>query len=116
MIRGASGFWGDWTNQAFCPLGKGVIGFQLQQEKSQGGKDDTAANDLNLFCEDGSMLITKFPLSKQIEKPNLGNWSERKNCLEGQVICGLSVQIEKKQGSGDDTALNNVDFKCCQKQ
>ena len=43
-----------------------------------------------------------------------GNWSEIVKCTANNVICGLRVQIEAPQGIGDDTALNNVDFHCCQ--
>ena len=37
--------------------GLGVRGFSISQQPPQGSKvDDTAANQLQLFCEDGSLL------------------------------------------------------------
>ncbi|CAF0964033.1 unnamed protein product, partial [Brachionus calyciflorus] len=36
----------------------------------------------------------------------------KKYCPDGQAICGIRTQIEPKV-SGDNTALNNVDFYCC---
>lgn len=108
---------------AWCANEKNVIGFQLRQEKNQKGGDDTAANNLKMFCEDGSVLITEWftdsmGYSNKLENPpTWGDWTERKNCPSGQVICGFRVQIEPPQGTGtgDDTALNNIDFECCQK-
>ena len=42
-----------------------------------------------------------------------GTWSDWIYCSQNYFICGLNTQIEPSQGGGDDTSLNNIDFKCC---
>ena len=37
-------------------------------------------------------------------------------CGLGQWVCGLRVKMDEKRGDSDDTALNQVIFKCCSYQ
>lgn len=106
-IRGASSIWGKWSDEEICKDKQGVKGFQLKQQSPQGEGDDTAANGLRLICKDDSVLMAK-------NDGQWGEWSEIVKCSgNNNVICGLRVQIEKMRGKGDDTALNDVEFKCC---
>lgn len=107
-IRGAKGFWGTWGTEQTCPDEQPIVGFQIKQESAQGHRaDDTGANGVQMICLDGTVL------SAGNDAP-WGEWSEKHFCPENTAVCGLRVQIEAQQGSeGDDTALNNVDFKCC---
>ncbi|KAK3105982.1 hypothetical protein FSP39_010114 [Pinctada imbricata] len=74
--------------------------------------DDTAANYVNFRCR-------KFDGSKQrIIKCNhvttygyYGQWSS--SCPSDFAICGMETKSEPNQGSGDDSALNDVTFFCC---
>ena len=97
---------GEWSNELRCQGGMRVNGFNIKQQKRING-DNTAANGLKLTCVDNSLL----------EAENDGEWGEwmvaLKKCPLNTYICGFRVQIQKEQGSGDDTALNNVDFQCC---
>lgn len=92
-----------------CSDGRGFKGFRIRQQErdvTQKIEDYTAANSLAMICKNEKTL---FP-------PNEGNWGAWRRavyCHENLVICGLRVQFQPYQGSGDDVALANVDFQCC---
>ncbi len=110
-IFSSEGAWGNWRGKKYCRTNK-IKGFQLKSEPPQGSKsDDTAANDLKLFCSDGQELNSNTA-------PTWGSWDSIYRCPpnnKGQetFICGLKTQVEPSQDRGDDTALNNVVFYCC---
>ncbi len=49
-VAGGMG-WGSWQGLTLCPRGYYVCGLEQRVEPSQGGSgDDTAANDIRMFC------------------------------------------------------------------
>ena len=80
----------------------------------QGG-DDTAANFVGFMCRDFASLLSPSVL---VLPPNhgtfgyWGHWSGR--CGFNSAICGLRTKVEGNLGGRDDTALNNVEFYCCE--
>ena len=42
-----------------------------------------------------------------------GTWKTPKYCNSGKKICAIQTRVEKAQGGGDDTALNNINLYCC---
>lgn len=40
-------------------------------------------------------------------------WFSSDSCPVGTAICGIKTKVQKEQGRGDDSALNNVKFYCC---
>lgn len=106
------GQWGNWGGYRYCPTGKIAKGFRLRVESYQGETgDDTAANDLRLICEDGTTVNSDNGME-------YGDWSSDRMCPNGMFITGIKTQIEAYHGAGigyDDTALNNVDVKCCER-
>ena len=98
-----------------CPRGQRVFGFNLRQQRIQGARDDTAANDILLGCNNMDHTLSPVPVLSANIKGEFGDFSRRSIiCPRDSFICGIRVQIQRNQGAqGDDTALNNVDFKCC---
>ncbi|XP_030645796.1 vitelline membrane outer layer protein 1 homolog [Chanos chanos] len=99
-----SGWWGDWTEARFCYSGS-LKSFQLKVEPPQGDGDDTAANDIKFQCSNGEILE-----GGGMPWGDWGEWST--DCYDGG-ICGIQTRLEPPQGRGDDTALNDVRFFCC---
>jgi len=87
-----------------CPIPGFAVGFQLRSEDDQGWlDDDTAANNLKLFCSTGEIL--------EGYGDTWGDWTAEQHCPRGLQICGIQTQVEPE--TDDDTSLNNVNMACC---
>lgn len=100
--------WGDWREVQYCPTGSYVVGINLKLEGGQGGGDDTAANAVNLRCNDPGNTILYSG-----HNVGWGNWRGFGFCPAGQIACGMQTRVEDGQGGGDDTALNGIQLRCC---
>ncbi|XP_075434354.1 vitelline membrane outer layer protein 1-like [Ascaphus truei] len=104
LIQSTEGAWGSWTSPVRCSNGN-LIAFTLLVSPPQGGGDDTAANNIVFMCSDETILEGSWHVWG-----SYGEWSQF--CMIG--ICGISTRVEEYQGKGDDTALNDVKFTCCE--
>jgi hypothetical protein len=99
-------YWGDWYNSQSC--GDGFTGFNLKVEGKQGSDDDTAANDVKLWCPSQQTWIAANNPARW------GQYQGQTYCPGGTKICGIRTRVEESCGGDcDDTALNGVQFRCC---
>ncbi len=101
------GFWGTWA-YGRCSQGRHMTKFALKVEGSQGGGDDTSANAINFWCNDGTQVSAS-------NDGAWGNWGGMRGNYPNAAICGIQEKIESQQGGGDDTALNDVKLIWCRR-
>ncbi|XP_044297747.1 vitelline membrane outer layer protein 1-like [Varanus komodoensis] len=106
------GRWGTWGPVQFCPRPRGYAhGFSLKIQTFLGPGtrfDDTAMNGIRLYCENGAVIESAVA--------PWGLWTKPKFCHKGYgPLRAFSMRVEPDQGSGDDTAVNDVQFICGEK-
>jgi len=103
---------GDWQS---CPDGEFLGSYAIKVEPEQRTKkDDSSANDVKFQCRQLSSSDTSS--SSVLTSDNggpWGNWSQFSACPQGTAICGFQAKIQASQGDKEDTALNDLKFKCC---
>ncbi|XP_027713053.1 vitelline membrane outer layer protein 1 homolog [Vombatus ursinus] len=105
------GPWGDWTWPEMCPDGFFASGFSLKVEHPQGiPGDDTALNGVRLHCALGNAESNTPVVESQSGR--WGAWSEPLWCLDGGFLTAFSLRVEDSSTPGDNTAANNVRFRC----
>ncbi|XP_028674038.1 vitelline membrane outer layer protein 1 homolog [Erpetoichthys calabaricus] len=103
------GEFGQWTWLEICPEGFYAIGYSLRVEAYQVGGDDTALNGIRLYCSrlnDRSILYTV-----ESHTGLFGDWTQTLWCPSG-VLKSFQLRVEPYQGILDDTAANNIKFRC----
>ncbi|XP_016380009.1 vitelline membrane outer layer protein 1 homolog [Sinocyclocheilus rhinocerous] len=75
--------------------------------------DDTALNGISLHCVEskGSSNSYHDYASVQSDVGSWGRWTDIKWCPSG-FLTAFQLRVESSQGDGDDTAANNIMFKC----
>ncbi|XP_054830428.1 vitelline membrane outer layer protein 1-like [Eublepharis macularius] len=97
------GLWGKWGEKQLCQKGY-AKGFSLKVQSMLGALGDaTALNGIRLHCSDGSLITSSVGED--------GTWSYEHSCFLGYLI-SFSLRVSPPQGIGDDTAANNIKFKC----
>ncbi|XP_076836134.1 vitelline membrane outer layer protein 1-like [Brachyhypopomus gauderio] len=105
--------WGSWGDAEVCPLGTYATGFSLKVEPSQGSGDDTAMNGVALRCTTQLYNDCSYESYSTVrsETGSWGKWTRNKWCTNGYLVA-FQLQVEGSQQDGDDTAANNIRFKC----
>ncbi|XP_060560877.1 vitelline membrane outer layer protein 1-like [Ruditapes philippinarum] len=97
-----------------CPDNTFLKEFALQVEDDRHGGDDTAANYIKFKC---GRMDSERPTFELEQAPGHGFWGTMggwsKACPTNSSICGIQTRVEDDQHGGDDTALNDVKFFCC---
>ncbi|XP_064223682.1 vitelline membrane outer layer protein 1 homolog [Aotus nancymaae] len=104
------GPWGDWAWPEMCPDGFLARGFSLKVEPSQGRGDDTALNGIRLHCALRNALGNAHVIESKSGR--WGEWSKPLWCPGSGFLVAFSLRVEPPIGRGDDTAANNVRFRC----
>ncbi|KAK3866615.1 hypothetical protein Pcinc_027865 [Petrolisthes cinctipes] len=95
---------GSWTGAHICS--SLITGYDIKVQPEERALDNTAANALRMYCDGGDYL--EAPGNKW------GDWLGPSHCRTGMAVCGLMTRVDEDQGTfGDDTALNDVRFLCC---
>ena len=79
--------------------------------------DDTAVNFANFKCRGRHVGYGGDEIAVPPEHGNwgkYGSWSQ--DCPPGSAVCGMATSIEPDQGSGDNTALDDLKLFCCSEQ
>ncbi|XP_059381724.1 vitelline membrane outer layer protein 1-like isoform X2 [Carassius carassius] len=107
------GGWGSWGQRDMCPAGTYAAGFSLRVEAPVGRDDDTALNGIRLHCIASKASSNSFRSYSTIQSDvgSWGQWTDLKWCPSG-FLTAFQLRVERSQGDGDDTAANNIMFRC----
>lgn len=114
----SSGNWGDWYT-ATCPIGQFATGYRLRVEPNQGSGDDTSLNAVQIECKSPT---GGSPTWISAHDGFWGTWNGSASCPNANaaqidnLLTSARLLVEPSQGSGDDTAANDANFKCSQGQ
>ena len=97
------GGWGTWGGAEYCENGVFARGFIFRAEKWEKDQDDTGGNAVCLKCGDED-VCSKMAV--------WGTWREPQICPDGSYLSGWRQNVEPSQGRSDDTALDNVEYRC----
>jgi len=132
-VTSAIGHFGDWNDVLSCPLDSklqmGVItGISIYYQtnyQDSGDHDQVSVTGMSFTCRghgwqflpaEGSFkgLVDTKCAWWVPPRPYMGcSWTKQLECPPGYAVCGIQTRVEKPQGKGDDTALNDVKLRCC---
>uniref|UniRef100_F7CRS6 Vitelline membrane outer layer 1 homolog n=1 Tax=Ornithorhynchus anatinus TaxID=9258 RepID=F7CRS6_ORNAN len=101
------GPWGSWTWVDMCPEGSYAIGYSLKVEETFSANDETSLNGIRLFCT--NRTSSAFTIESNIGE--FGYWARISWCPTG-FLSSFQLKVESPQGILDDTAVNNIRFRC----
>lgn len=83
-----------------------MLRFRLRVQRPQPWADDTAVNNVEFSCVDGRVV--------QGQGTHWGRWGEWSPSCSPNAICGLRTRAQEPRGVGDDTAITDMQFLCCE--
>ncbi|XP_060936554.1 vitelline membrane outer layer protein 1 homolog isoform X2 [Limanda limanda] len=101
--------WGTWTWPDMCPPHFFAVGFSTRVEAKQGSGDDSAMNGIRLICAKDEQRSSTSTVNSH--PGHWGDWSNAQYCPSG-VLTSFQLRVEGRQGGGDDSAVNNIKFRC----
>ncbi|XP_053321060.1 vitelline membrane outer layer protein 1-like [Spea bombifrons] len=101
--------WGNWGRVEWCPEGYVAKGFSIKAEEKQGRGDDTAVNGFRLHCVPRYNSSPERTITSTVGP--WGGWTSTFWCPSSYLV-SFSLRVEEPQGRRDDTAVNNIMFRC----
>ena len=105
QLVSSEGRWGSWGQWVHCSGSGHMVGLRNKIERKMGGSDDTAVNDIEIYCSGPSRHIPPGGGA-------YGDWTAFKYCPGGWPARGFFTKVEADQGGGDDSALNGIGIFC----
>ena len=98
---------GEWSEWGQCPKGEAFVGYRIKLQKKQGKKkDDTAANEIEFVCGDGTKV------NKVVKGAGRwGTWRKGQRCKAGARIDHFSLKVESGKKK-DHTGVNAIKVRC----
>ncbi|XP_073708434.1 vitelline membrane outer layer protein 1-like [Garra rufa] len=106
--------WGTWGSKEICPTGMYAAGFSLKVEELSFWTDNTALNGIRLHCVDPtkSLSVTYYDYATvHSDVGSWGQWTKIQWCPFG-FLTAFQLRVKSSRGFEDDTAANNIRFKC----
>ncbi|XP_030061506.1 vitelline membrane outer layer protein 1 homolog [Microcaecilia unicolor] len=104
--RGNSGQ-SDKIQETSIRVVNGVSSEEGKLERYTPAGDDTSLNGIRLFCTSTNGVVYTVESGTEI----FGDWSRVVWCPTG-VLKSFQLKVEAPQGAIDDTAANNIKFRC----
>jgi len=98
---------GSWQAALYCSSRQSFLtGIRLRSKDPSASLDETAANNVDMYCGDG----TNLPGGGM----HWGEWTYAVSCPAATAVCGIKTKVQPYAGGlVDDTALNEVILMCC---
>ncbi|XP_026110100.1 vitelline membrane outer layer protein 1 homolog [Carassius auratus] len=102
----------DWRKAYSFSFSNG-LGSVLKVEAPVGQADDTALNGIRLYCVGSGNLTDSYPsyCKVQSDVASWGQWTDITWCPSA-LLTAFQLSVEPPQGNADDTAANNIMFRC----
>ncbi|XP_042857908.1 vitelline membrane outer layer protein 1-like [Penaeus japonicus] len=105
---------GEWEPIQVCPEGTWLRSWMQSVTPSLGSDDDDALNNIVFICSsDSNGRSDQDGLRLTGTGDSRYSKSAAVKCPFSTVPCGVRTRVEVYQGSGDDSAVNHVQFTCC---
>ncbi|XP_037782793.1 vitelline membrane outer layer protein 1-like [Penaeus monodon] len=105
---------GAWEDVQVCPEGKWLKTWMQAVTPSLGSDDDDALNNIVFYCSSDASGRSDV-VGQRLLGTGDGRYAQSSTvtCPFSTLPCGVRAKVHAYQASGDDTAVNHVQFACC---
>ena len=107
-VTSIEGHRGSWGRHAACRGNNNImIGFDVKEEASIAGGDNTALNKIDIYCKNNPTRWESAPT-----QTSWGSWKPPLKCPSGYAVIGLRTQLQSPCVGCDYTGLNGLQLFC----